>query len=142
MTAVFGWALQRALFEALRADPAISAFVGARIFDNPRATRDEANAGPTILIGEETVRPWGAADTAGAEHRVVVSLVAREGGFGALKQLSALVSDAVLAPMALARGRIVLARFIGIRARRTGSLGLRQVDLTFRIVIEDDGPTP
>ena len=139
MTAVYAWALQQALYEALRTNPAVTAIVGDRIVDNP--VEALAPAGPAILLGEERIAPWGSSTDRGAEHRVTIVLVAPMGGFGVLKRLAASVSDAVLGPLTLNTGRIVLSRFIAGRAHRRGSDGLRRVDLQFLLVIEDDQPT-
>ena len=77
----------------------------------------------------------------GADHRIAVTLLAPEDGFAALKQLASRVCDAVLAAPALPRGRIVLATFLAARATRHRNRGIRQIDLQFRVVIEDDAPS-
>jgi hypothetical protein len=142
MTAAFSWALQQGLHAALSADSDIAAAVGGRIVDGFIEAGTAPPSGPSILIGEEHVRPWGSATDSGADHRITVSLLSPEGGFATLKQLAAKVCDVALAAPALPRGRIVLTTFLAARARRHRSRGIRQIDLQFRVVIEDDAPSP
>jgi hypothetical protein len=141
MTAAFSWALQQGLHAALSADPDIAATVEGRILDGFIDAGATPPKGPSILIGEEHVRPWGSATEIGADHRIAVTLMAPEGGFSALKQLASRVCDAVLAAPPLPRGRIVLASFLAARAKRHRNRGIRQIDLQFRVVIEDDAPS-
>jgi hypothetical protein len=142
MTAAFSWPLQQGLYAALSADADIANAVHGRIVDGFIEAGAAPPKGPSILIGEEQVRPWGSATENGAEHRITVTLMAPEGGFAALKQLAARVSETVLAGPPLAQGRIVLATFLAARARRHRSRGIREIDLQFRVVVEDDAPSP
>lgn len=137
MTAAYSWALQQAIYAALIADPRIAADIGDRILDGP-ADPARAGGGPAILIGEETVTPWGSAGVLGAEHRVAMSVAAPDGGFGTLKQLAAVMCEVVLGPLPLARGRVVLSQFLSAKAQRHRSTALRQIDLQFRFVVEDE----
>jgi hypothetical protein len=130
------WALQCAIFNVLRADPEIASAVGDRIFDNPSAATSGGQ--PTILLGEERVAPWGSITQTGAEHHVMVSLLANEGGFGALKRLAGAVSRVVAAPLSVSGGQVVLNEFQSARSHRQGRAGLRRIDLQFRIIVEDD----
>jgi hypothetical protein len=134
MTAGWSWALQRALFEALGADPLVVALVGDRLVDNPSDMI--AAEGPAILIGEERVRPWGSANDRGADHDVTISIVAPDGGFGDLKRLASHVCAILDGPLPVEEGRIVLTSFLGSRAHRRGRAMERRVDLRFRVIIE------
>lgn len=129
------WALQRALHAALRADPAVAALSLGTIVDEPLAALPEA---PVVVLGEETVRPFDSAGATGAEHRIEIALVGRAHGFAALKQLAAAVLPVVLGPLPLPGARVVNAAFLGARARRDAGRGLRRIDITFRLVVEDD----
>ena len=132
----FSWPLQRALVTALSHASAVVAIAGARVLDGP--VSGSAVDGPTVMLGDETVAPWSTATDTGAEHRISISVVAQAQGFSVLKPLAAAVCEAVLGPMPLDRGRIVNAAFLGARTGRDPVRQIRRIDLTFRIVIEDD----
>jgi hypothetical protein len=137
MSFACSWALQKALFAALSADPAVGALAGPRIWDEGDAAAvSTAGGGPCVILGDETVEPWSTASDDGAAHVVTISTVAESGGFGALKRLAGAVCDVVLAPMTLERGRVVSSRFLGGRTRREGKGRTRRVELRFRIVVE------
>jgi len=74
----------------------------------------------------------------GAAHAVQISVVCGAGGFGALKRLADAVCAVALGPLGLSRGRVVSANFLGGRTRRIEGAGLRQIDLRFRLAIEDN----
>lgn len=137
---LLSWPLQQALFAALSSAPAVTAIVGSRVLDEPLPAGMRPD-GPSILLGDEAVRPWATATETGAEHRVEIALVGREHGFGPLKRLAAAVADCVLGPLPLDGGRVVNAVLIGARTRRETASQVRRIDLTFRIVVEDDAPT-
>jgi hypothetical protein len=140
MTAAFSWALQQGLHAALSADPTIAGIVGERITDGFVDAGAAPSKEPSILIGEEQIRPWGSASERGADHRILVALIAADGGFGVLKQLAAAVTDVVLAAPTLPEGRIVLSRFLAARARRQRRGGIREIEMQFRVVIEVADP--
>jgi hypothetical protein len=138
MTFAFSWPLQKALFAALAADPAVGALAGPRIWDEADAAAvAAAGGGACVILGEETVEPWSTADDDGAAHVVTVAVVADGGGFGALKRLAGAVCDVALAPLALERGRVVSSRFLGGAARREAKGRSRRIELRFRIVVEE-----
>lgn len=138
MTYAFSWALQQALFAALRDHPDVAALAGGRVHDEaPHAAEGALASGPVILLGDESVEPWGAANDAGAAHAVQIAVVSADRGFGALKRLAGAVCEVALGPLALSRGRVVNASFLGGRTSRIEGAGLRRIDLRFRIAVED-----
>lgn len=137
MTCAFSWPLQQALFAALNANAVIAALASGGVHDAPPHAA-EGRPGPYVLLGDETVEPWSTADADGAVHLTQISVIGAEQGFGALKRLAAVVCDVALGPLTPTRGRIVGAHFLGARARRVEAHGLRQIEMRFRIVIEDD----
>jgi hypothetical protein len=138
MTYAFSWSLQKALFAALAADPAVGALAGGRVWDEGDAAAvAAAGDGPCVIVGDEAVEPWSSATDEGAAHVVTIAAFAESGGFGALKRLAGAVCDVVLGPMTLERGRVVSSRFVGGRTRREEKGRVRRVELRFRIVVED-----
>lgn len=70
-------ALHKALLEHLRADAALAALVGSRIWDAP----PEAPDWPYVLFGQTESRPWGGLEGEGVEHVVSLTCHSRfEGG--------------------------------------------------------------
>ncbi|MFN3616245.1 MAG: DUF3168 domain-containing protein [Rubrimonas sp.] len=137
MTCAFAWPLQQALFAALRSRPDVAALATGGVHDAPPHAGEGA-PGPYVLLGDETVEPWGAADARGAAHLVQISVIGPDHGFAALKRLAAIVCDVGLGPLSLSRGRVVVSHFLGARARRVEAHGLRQIEMRLRIVIEDE----
>lgn len=139
MSYAFSWPLQQALFAALSADATVAALVAGRIYDAaPHATGTGAQDGPWIVLGDEQVDAWSTATDRGAAHAIQISVVGGAGGFGALKRLADAVCEVALGPLSLSRGRIVTAHFLGGRTRRIEGAGLRQIDLRFRLAIEEN----
>jgi hypothetical protein len=137
MSFACSWALQKALFAALAADPEVGALAGGRIWDEGDAAAVvAAGGGPCVVLGDETVEPWSTVSDDGAAHVVAISAVAETGGFGALKRLAGAICDVALAPLMLERGRVVSSRFVGGRTRREEKGRVRRIELRFRIVIE------
>lgn len=138
MTYAFGWPLQQAVFAALRAHPALAALIGDRIYDEaPHRSAEADPPAPAVLIGEERVAPWSTATEDGAVHEIVLSAVAAEPGFATVKRIAGAVCEALEGPLALSRGRVVSARFLGGRTARGGRAASRRIDMRFRIVVED-----
>jgi hypothetical protein len=134
----FSWPLQQALHAALLADPTVGAMTGGRIHDEiPTGGLPDL----AIVIGAETVAPWSTVTERGAEHRLTVEVIGHLPGFGPLKQLAGAVCDVLLGPLALSRGRVVNASFLGARTRREAGERQRRIEMTFRVVVEDDAPT-
>ncbi len=139
MTYAFAWSLQQALFAALSADPALNALIGGRIYDEaPHAAAMTRESGPWLVLGDEQVDAWSTATDRGAAHAIQISAVGAERGFGVLKRVADAVCEVALGPLTLTRGRVATANFLGGRTRRIEGAGLRQIDLRFRLAIEDD----
>jgi hypothetical protein len=136
MTYALAWDLQRALFDALRTDPAVAALTGARVWDEP-AGAPSADGAPWLTIGDETVEPWSTATDDGAAHVLTIVAAAERPGFEAVKRLAAAACEVALGPLPLARGRVVGARLLGARTRREDGGRVRLVELRVRIVVED-----
>ncbi len=138
MTYAFSWPLQQALFAALTADPEIAALAGGRVWDEAGMPGPAgAGDGPWVLIGDETVVPWSTATEIGAEHVLRIDVVGPAPGFAALKRVAAAVCAVATGPLALARGRIAGAGFLGGRTLREDKGRLRRIALRFRIVVEE-----
>ena len=140
MTYAFGWPLQQGLHAALTAHAGVSAIAGGRVHDEPphRDAGTSDGDAPYVLIGEESAAPWSTASDEGAAHEIAISAVATEPGFATVKRLAGAICDAVLAPFALPRGRVVSARLLSARTARARRGSTRRIDMRFRIAIEDD----
>lgn len=129
--------LQEAVYQTLLADSALSALVGAAVYDT-------LPAGPVpeiyVSLGPEEVRDRSDKDGAGALHRFTVSVVSGAAGFARAKSVASAVSDALTGgSLGLSRGRVVGLWFERASARRTGRAGqVRRIDLRFRARVEDD----
>lgn len=130
-------ALQAAVWQRLRDDPALSELVGDAVFDAMPVTPP---AGVHVALGPEDVRDAGDVSGAGSRHDFTVSVLAGsdEGaGFRAVKAAAAAVADALdQGQLALSRGHLAGLWFLRAVARRSGSGASRQVDLTFRARID------
>ena len=129
-------ALQEAVFDRLQSDTALAALVGDEIYDQP-----PTGALPDIYVslGAETVMDRSDADSSGAEHRFVISVIGDTSGFARVKAAAAAVSDALLnADVSLSRGRLVFLRFDRAVAKRDTRKNLRRVDLRFVARVEDN----
>jgi hypothetical protein len=126
--------LQAAVYTALTSDMALTALVGANIFDAlPSGTLPDLY----VALGPETVREAADKTGSGALHDFTVSVVSAGAGFQAAKTVAGAVSDALDgAALGLGRGALVGLWFRKARARREGG-GLRRIDLTFRARVED-----
>jgi hypothetical protein len=124
-------ALQSAIFGHLSAVPELA---GITIMD---AMPSGGGAGTFILLGPEEALDQSDATGAGAEHRVVISVISDATGFLAAKTVAVVISDALIgADLVLSRGRLVSLGFIKAVARRLEDGEVRRIDLTFRARIE------
>ncbi len=127
-------ALQAALYDALRADAALSELVGEAIFDAPPSG---TLPGLYVTLGAERVRDASDRSASGAWHDLTVAVISGAAGFSAAKAAAGAVSDLLHeADLPLARGRLVSLRFRRARARRESG-GLRRIEMTFRARVED-----
>ncbi|WP_210527516.1 DUF3168 domain-containing protein [Rubellimicrobium arenae] len=136
MTYALAQGIQAAIFRRLTSDAALRALVGDDVYD-------QVPPGflPTLYValGPEVARDRSDQTGRGTEHDVAVSVVCDGAGFSAAKAAAAAVSDAMLGPdLALDRGRVVWLRFLRAQALRKGAGETRQIDLIFRLRVEDD----
>lgn len=123
-------ALQRAIWEVLVAAPALA---GVAVHD----ALPPAPPGTFVLVGPEEVRDASDGSGAGAEHRLVVSVISDAAGFLQAKTIAGAISDVLCgAALTLTRGRLVSLDFLRAEARRKEAGGVRRIDLTFRARIE------
>lgn len=129
-------ALQGTIYQVLLADVGLAALVGTRIYDEmPPGPVD----GTYVSLGDGEVRDISDQTGGLADHRVTLSVVSDDEGFATAKATAAAVSDALLpAALPLARGRVVSLTFQRARARRMRSGQVRRIDMTFRVIVEDD----
>ena len=139
MTYALAWPLQEALFALITSDPSCNSFFGSRVYDFAQPFGDEAEAeGPYLIIGDEEARDWSTASDDGAVHTVRLDVWAPRLSFDEAKRAAGAVSDAVLTGDILpTRGRVINARFIDAKTRRTENDALRGIQMRFRIVVED-----
>ncbi|MFV0383687.1 DUF3168 domain-containing protein [Paracoccus sp. (in: a-proteobacteria)] len=130
-------ALQGAVYQHLRGDPALVGLVGDAVFD---AMPADAPGGVYVSLGPEDVRDAGDATGAGSQHDFVVSVLSgsdESEGFAAVKAVAVAVSEALdNAGLMLARGHLAGLWFLRARARRAKTGAARRVDLTFRARID------
>lgn len=131
-----GVALQAAVYQQLRAYPALADLVGDAIFD---AMPVEAPSGVHVSLGSEDVRDLSDATVRGARHDFVISVMSGSdgAGFGSVKAAAVAVADALEdVPLQLSRGQLAGLQFLRATARRLKNGAARQVDLTFRARID------
>lgn len=137
MSYAAGAALQAAVYQHLRADPALGALVGDAIFD---AMPVEAPSGVYVSLGPEEARDAGDMTARGSRHDFVVSVLSgsdETAGFGAVKAAAVAVSETLESGgMILPAGRLAGIWFLRAKARRVENGAARRVDLTFRARID------
>ncbi|QDY68922.1 DUF3168 domain-containing protein [Qingshengfaniella alkalisoli] len=124
--------LQVAMFQALSNDPALTHIP---LFDAPSVGTVPQTY---MAIGAETVLGGSSKNSAGAEHKVSLSVVTQAQGFHGAKQIAA-DAERVLAGMpgdAVGAGTIATVNFERARARHGGPDNGRRIDLTFRVFID------
>lgn len=131
-------ALQAALHSRLSGDAELSDLVGGAIHD---AAPPADARGTHVLIGAEDALDRSDLSGAGAEHRLVISVVSDAAGFLRAKQAAARISDLLLMTggLALSRGRLVGLWFDRAEARRIQGGRVRRIDMRFRARLEDTG---
>jgi hypothetical protein len=127
-------ALQAAVYQHLISDAAVSARVGAEIYDS-------LPSGPLpalyVTLGSERARDASDGSGTGAWHDLTVAVITDQSGFQAAKEVAVAISDALQdAPLRLARGRLVGLQFLRAQAKRESNT-LRRVEMTFRARVED-----
>ncbi len=136
MTYALSPSLQTAVFQALLADADLALLVGTNIFDSaPTGQVPELY----VSLGSEDVRDASDGTGTGARHDFTISVVTTQSGFLTAKEVAGAICDAlIVAPLTLARGRLVALNFLQARARRVQSGGARRIDLRFRARVEDN----
>lgn len=110
--------VQAALMAVLKADPAVAAIFGPRIYDD----ETEAPAYPFVRLERHECRPAGASLGEASEHVVTLAVSSRDGGVREARAALAALRDAVdAAAWSLPEGRVVLAHV-------TYSDAMRQAD--------------
>jgi hypothetical protein len=135
MTYAITAALQEAVYGRLSGDSGVQELVGSAVFD---AVPSGVVPVTYVVVGEEVA--VGRDDSSGsvARHDIVVSILSDAAGFATAKTVAVAVSDALdgVGDLVLSRGRVVDCRFRKARARRGGSTLTRQIDMTFRVLVE------
>lgn len=135
MTYALSAHLQTAIYDRLLADPAVTAELGADVYD---AVPSGSVPALYAVIGEEKASERSDITSAGAEHEVKISVLTSDAGFSRAKRAAGAICDALVgAPLTLARGRVVGVTFRKAEAARDTSNSIRRVDLNFRIRVED-----
>lgn len=124
-------ALQAALFQHLSAVPDLAA---VPVYDAvPPAVAPDTY----VLIGLEDAVDASDKTGAGAEHRLVVSVISVVAGFATAKGIATVICDALEgASLTLARGHLVGLWFQKAAARKLDNGAIRRVDLTFKARID------
>lgn len=128
-------ALQRAVFERLAGDAALTGLVGSAIYDVL-----PAGALPNLYValGAEVARDRSDITGGGAQHEFTISVVTHNAGFATAKEAAAAVCDALIdADLSLSRGMLVSLRFFRAKAARVGTSDERQINLIFRARVCD-----
>lgn len=127
--------LQAAVYGQLQASPALTALVGAAIFD---AAPPGALPGTYVVLGPEEAQDRSDHCLAGAAHDFTVSVISDAAGFNTAKQAAAAITDALVgADLTLSRGRLIVLSFQRAKALRADRGTRRRVDLRFRALVED-----
>jgi len=129
-------ALQTAVYQHLKADPALDALVSGAVFD---AVPPGLVSGTYVSLGPEDVRDASDKTGHGALHEITVSVVTDAAGFSTAKEVATAVSDALVdTALMLTRGTLVYLTFHRARARRVQDADMRRIDLKFRVRVQDD----
>lgn len=136
MSYAISGALQAAVYTALTQDAALTAIVGADIYDAvPAGNLPDIY----VRLGAETVREASDGSGGGAVHFLTVSVITTNPGFATAKAAATAISDALHeAALTLSRGHLVSLRFDRATARRIDTASARQIDLRFRARVQDD----
>ena len=134
-------ALQRAVLDHLRSDPALTtALGGAHIHDSPPHAASEDAALPNIVLGDESIAAWSTQDSTGAEHDLSLSIWSRARGYSEVKEVMAALFERLDgASVTLDGGHLVSLRFIAARTSREARGRLRKASCRFRALVEHAG---
>jgi hypothetical protein len=136
MTYALSADLQKAIYQALRANAALQDQIGDAIYDVVPAGQLPSTY---VSLGPEDVRDWSDKTGRGARHDFTISVVTDAAGFQTAKVVAGAVTDALAgADAALARGTLVSLSFRRARAVRVEEGNMRRIDLSFRALVADD----
>ena len=126
--------LQRVLVATLKADPAVTALVGGRVYDAPPPNPTF----PYITLGEDVVSPQRADCYDGSHTTLAVHGWSRAVGYPEVKRIGAAIRGALHeAPLAMADGqRLVDLALIDNRIMRDPDGLTSHTALTFRALTE------
>ena len=133
-------ALQRALFDHLRADAALTAALGgSKIHDAPPHAQSGEAPPPYLTLGDESVTAWSTKTEQGAAHELTFTIWSAARGFAEVKAIQSALADALAsAPEAIDGGRVADLRFVSSSTSRERRTRLRRADCVFRALVEWD----
>ncbi len=106
-----GWPLQKAIYAALSADPALTALIGdpPRVFDDPKGSEEL----PFVQIGDGTESDFGTATDRAAEHQLIIHVWSRGGGRKEARAILSAIYDILHdANLTLEANRLINLRFL------------------------------
>lgn len=135
MTYALSADLQKAIYQALRANAALQDQIGDAIYDVVPAGQLPSTY---VSLGPEDVRDWSDKTGRGARHDFTISVVTDAAGFQTAKVVAGAVTDALAGTAAsLERGTLVSLSFRRARAIRVEEGNMRRIDLSFRALVAD-----
>lgn len=128
-------ALQIAIIDALKADQAVSALTGGRIYDGA----PQGATLPCLALGETQTRNWDTASEPGTEHLLTLVVRSRAGGRReALEIAGAAIAVLDEAALALDGHRLVNLRVTASEASRAADHRSWRARIRLRAVTEPD----
>ncbi len=138
MTYALSEPLQRAVYDALLSDTALSGLVGANVFDGPLPLEAADLPPDYVTLGGETVKNASNYTNDGAIHDFTVTVHSGAAGFKTSKIIAGAICDVLLdAQLPLSRGQLVYLRFVKARAQSAEAPARRTIALNFRAFVED-----
>lgn len=127
--------MQTAIFGTLRSDARLAEAIGAALYD---ATPSGTVPDVYVVLGEEEVRDRFDKTGDGSWHDLTISVVTEVASFRRAKEVAGLIADILDGPKPeMTRGRVVGLWFLRARARRSCKGDRRQIDLRYRVQVED-----
>lgn len=134
MSYVTAESLQKAVFAALVADVELQSLTQGKIFDAlPSGDLPDVS----VQLGAEITKGFVDGSGAISRHDFVLSIVSKRDAFSQIKEIAARVSEVLHGTnLTLERGRLVGLNFVKANARKRRGARGRQLDLTFRALID------
>lgn len=134
MTISAGFALQQAVFTALKADQALLSLLGdVRIYD----AVPPHPVFPYVTVGPHILRDFSTGDSFGREHTLTITAFSRKPGFREVYGLADAVTAALIAaPLSLTGHSLILFRFDNSDVRREANALTSRAAITFRAISE------